>query len=257
MADQGFLSRMANALMGAAETGAEAYGSASKPMAPQHAKMMASALADFTPVIGDIKSGIEGVQAAREGDWIGAGLGALGALPVVPNMAGMIKGPLGRIPETGAETRNLAEMLKRAGEKAGHVVSHEGSAISPSQYVTFSKAGNEAGGMTRQVRLSNHADKYPELASGVRTSVDPSTDVSFEQAVNWLGREGFPTSLSKRYENIPTWEQFYAARRSPKVEPQVLLDRLKWKWKNDPKFGGGTEPTMDTVFRDYADVIVK
>lgn len=94
-----WLKKMAQMLKGAAETGAEAYGSASSPMAPEHAKIMANVLADMTPGVGDIKSGVEGVQAAREGDWIGAGMGALGALPFIPAMGGIIK-QAGNLPKS-------------------------------------------------------------------------------------------------------------------------------------------------------------
>jgi hypothetical protein len=59
---------------------------------PERVRGALSMLADVTPVVGDVKSGVEGVQAAREGDWLGAGLGGLGMLPFVPNMAGSIKG---------------------------------------------------------------------------------------------------------------------------------------------------------------------
>lgn len=160
---------------------------------------------------------------------------------------GMIKTPVGRIPETGTETRGLAEMLKRAGARAGYAVSHEGSGVSPSQYVTFRKSWDEADDITRQVRLSNHADKYPELASGVRTSVDPSTEVSFEQAVNWLAREGFPTSLSKKYSNVPTWEQYYSAKRAMDNTPAIRLQKLQDAWRNQPKATRGPYPTLDAV----------
>jgi hypothetical protein len=51
---------------------------------PERTQMALSGLLDVTPVVGDIKSGYEGVQAARQGDMVGAGLGALGALPFVP-----------------------------------------------------------------------------------------------------------------------------------------------------------------------------
>lgn len=61
------------------------------PEVPRDApKQLAGLLADFTPVVGDVKSAYDGYQAAREGDYLVAGLGALGALPLVPNMAGVI-----------------------------------------------------------------------------------------------------------------------------------------------------------------------
>lgn len=174
-------------------------------------------------------------------------LSGLGMLPFVPAMGGMIKTPVGRIPETGEETRKLSEMLKRAGERAGYSVSHERSAVSPSQYVTFRKASDETGDMTRQVRLSNHADKYPELATGTRISVDPVTEVSFEQAVNWLGREGYPTNLSAKYKEIPTWEQFYEARRIADQSQEIRLQKLQAAWLNQPKAVRGPRPTLDDI----------
>src|SRR5574343_467387 len=57
------------------------------PEVPRDApKQLAGLLADFTPVVGDVKSAYDGYQAAKQGDYLGAGLGALGALPLVPNM---------------------------------------------------------------------------------------------------------------------------------------------------------------------------
>ena len=84
--------KLGDLLSGAAETGANAYAGASQPYTTEQANTIGGLLADFTPVLGDIKSGYEGVQAAKQGDWLGAGLGALGALPLVPNMAGIMKG---------------------------------------------------------------------------------------------------------------------------------------------------------------------
>jgi len=82
----GRLSSLLDSIYGAASTGAEAYGAANSPMAPQHAAGLLGTIADLTPVVGDVKSAYEGVQAAREGDWAGAGLGLLGALPFVPGI---------------------------------------------------------------------------------------------------------------------------------------------------------------------------
>ncbi|MBK6906470.1 MAG: hypothetical protein IPH08_04950 [Rhodocyclaceae bacterium] len=59
-------------------------------MLVENPKTLAGLIADFTPVVGDVKSAYDGVQSAREGDWLGAGLGALGALPFVPAMGGVI-----------------------------------------------------------------------------------------------------------------------------------------------------------------------
>jgi hypothetical protein len=166
---------------------------------------------------------------------------------VLDGQAGMIKTPVGRIPESSADTRMLADMLQRAGEKSGYVVQRSDSAISPSRYVSFTKAGDDIGETTRQVRISNHIDKYPELANGVRTSVDPATEVSFEQAVNWLGREGFPTHLSARYKDVPTWEKYYANASAARETEQAKLDGLLSAWRNLPKATRGASPTLDDV----------
>jgi len=167
---------------------------------------------------------------------MGGGM-AIGKAPA--GSLGMNVTSKGRIPETGVDTRKLADMLERAGVKGGYEIAREGSAVSPSQYITFRNPADELA--TRQVRISNHADKYPELASGVRTSVDPATEVSFEQAVNWLAKEGYPTTLSKKYKNIPSWEQHYsqqqAARDANKL--QGLIDA----WRNEPKATRGPIPT--------------
>jgi hypothetical protein len=164
-----------------------------------------------------------------------------------PAAVGMIRTQVGRIPETASETRMLADLLQRAGEKAGYVVRRNDSAISPSRYVSFTKAGDEIGDTTRQVRISNHIDKYPELADGIRTSIDPTTAVSFEQAVNWLGREGFPTNLSARYKDVPSWEQYYANQSAARASEQSRLDGLLGAWRNLPKATRGDMPTLDDV----------
>lgn len=83
--------RLGSLLGDAASSGAQAYGSANGPLAPEHASTLGGLLMDFSP-LGDAKSAYDGVQSAREGDYLGAGLGALGALPMVPNLAGMFIG---------------------------------------------------------------------------------------------------------------------------------------------------------------------
>lgn len=167
--------------------------------------------------------------------------GLLGAIP----MAAMLKTPVGRIAENAADSSSLADMLQRAGENAGYVVTRSNSAISPSKYVSFTKAGDDLRETTRQVRISNHADKYPELSDGIRTSSDPETGVSFEQSVNWLAREGFPTRLSTRYKDIPSWEQYYENKRIADEQPDKKLAGLLSWWRNQPKSSRGNPPTIE------------
>lgn len=181
------------------------------------------------------------LAAAAKG--VAAKGGLLGAIP----MAGMLKTRVGRIAENAADSSSLADMLQRAGENAGYVVTRSDSAISPSKYVSFTKAGDDLRETTRQVRISNHADKYPELADGIRTSSDPETGVSFEQSVNWLASEGFPTRLSTRYKDIPSWEQYYENKRIADAQPDKKLDRLLSWWSNQPKSSRGNPPTIEDV----------
>lgn len=81
--------RLGSLLSDSASTGAQAYASANGPPAPEHAMTLGGLLADFTPVVGDVKSAYDGIQSARQGDYLGAALGGLGALPVIPNIATM------------------------------------------------------------------------------------------------------------------------------------------------------------------------
>lgn len=199
------------------------------------------------PVVGDLLSGGLAAYDAAKGDYGSAAINAVGLLPFIPSLGGMIKTPVGRIAETARDSNTLADLLQRAGEKAGYVVNRSDSSISPSRYVSFAKAGDEAGDTTRQVRISNHADKYPELSNGIRTSSDPDTGISFEQSVNWLGREGFPTSLSTRYQAIPTWEQKIVEDMKLRNSKNGKLNGLISAWRNMPKATRGDIPTMNDV----------
>lgn len=76
---------------------------------------MPGLIADFTPIVGDAKSVYDGVQSARQGDYLGAGLGALGALPFVPAMGGILKG-----------NDLKAEVLRQAKEGWGKAIGETG-----------------------------------------------------------------------------------------------------------------------------------
>jgi len=141
--------------------------------------------------------------------------------------------PVGRIPKNYTESKKLAEMLERAGNKAGYEITREGSKISPSQYVTFQKLDDDFNIIdSRQVRLSNHEDKYPNLSPigadtlNTRFSVDPSSSShgTYEQSVLWLEKMGFPTSLSSKYKNF----KYEAKPLSAKDRGLIFDDRLGW-----------------------------
>ncbi len=106
----GRLRGLLDSIYGAASTGAEAYGSASSPMSAEHSGLLGGLLMDMSP-LGDAKSAYDGVQSAREGDWLGAGLGGLGALPMVPNLAGWTVHKMGDIKIIENPTREMAKNL--------------------------------------------------------------------------------------------------------------------------------------------------
>jgi hypothetical protein len=56
--------------------------------------MSAGDVARSLPITGDVMSGVDAVQSARQGDWTGAGLNALGLLPFIPAMGSI------RLPST-------------------------------------------------------------------------------------------------------------------------------------------------------------
>lgn len=57
---------------------------------PDRVKTARNTLLDFTPVVGDVKSAYDGLEAFKQKDYLGAGLSALGALPFIPAMGGVL-----------------------------------------------------------------------------------------------------------------------------------------------------------------------
>ena len=58
---------------------------------PAQSMEAAKGMLGFTPVVGDILSGYDAIQAARQGNYGEAALNAIGLLPFVPSMAGVTK----------------------------------------------------------------------------------------------------------------------------------------------------------------------
>lgn len=65
-----------------------------KPITDQGPSAMdvASFINSFLPVTGDIQSAAEGYQAFKDKDYVGASLGALGVLPIIPNTTQFVRG---------------------------------------------------------------------------------------------------------------------------------------------------------------------
>ena len=66
-------------------------GELNRELTPERLKEAALLGMDFTPVVGDIKSGYEAVDAAKQGNYGEAALNAAGLLPFVPSLGGMIR----------------------------------------------------------------------------------------------------------------------------------------------------------------------
>jgi hypothetical protein len=114
--------------------------------------------------------------------------------------------------------------------------------------LTFNKYGADetTPELTRQIRISNHQDKYPELApmGGIRYSSDPSTENTFENAVNWLAKEGFPTKLSTRYKDIA---ELQPASNMSNLTNDGKLTKLQSSWRNLPKASRGDMPVIQDI----------
>lgn len=59
----------------------------------------------LSPVLGDIQAGVEAYRSAQEGDWSNAGLNAIGMLPFVPALGGILAGK-------SAKTADLVKLAR-------------------------------------------------------------------------------------------------------------------------------------------------
>jgi hypothetical protein len=136
--------------------------------------------------------GLLGKEALRQ---MNEGTGLLGKVAIDPRI-NMIETKYGKIPENYKDVDSLAKQLESAALKEGYNVLYDKSKVSPSSYITISKSGTPE----QQIRISNHADKYPESAptgdGSKRFSIDPSTQNTFEESVDWLNSKGYPLDLS-------------------------------------------------------------
>jgi hypothetical protein len=150
----------------------------------------------FTPIVGDVMSGYDAIQAARQGNYGEAALNAIGLLPFVPSMAGVFVGK-------GARTWNqsmndLAQQMEKQGasaeqiwEKTGNFKGPEGSwrqeiSDAAAKFRTnfnasaASKANNYKGGLEGPIGgMYEHPElykAYPELLRTDRMSVTKLPD---------------------------------------------------------------------------------
>lgn len=111
----------------------------SQPMTPEERmKGGASAL----PVIGDAISAYDAYQSAKQGDYIGAALNGIGALPLIPALAGITR------------TKNVIKNIENINEL--------------NKWMNGSKVVNESGApLTVYHGTSSDFDKFDPLRSGI------------------------------------------------------------------------------------------
>jgi hypothetical protein len=135
--------------------------------------------------------GLLGKEALRQ---MNEGTGLLGLITPNPRQY-MIETKYGKIPENWEDVEFLSKQIEDAALKQGYNVVSDKSQVSPSQYITIGKEGLPE----QQIRISNHLDKYPELAptseGSKRFSIDPSSGNTYEESIDWLNQQGYPLEL--------------------------------------------------------------
>lgn len=131
---------------------------------------MASIGLDMAPGIGDIKSGIEGIQAMTKGDSLGAVLGGLGALPVVPGFAGIFAGAKAKTADLAKLAR--AEDMFKAGAPREAIWNETGWWQGPDQQWRFEIPDNEARYNLAGVHLGENFSSSDWNNSGLNKRVE-------------------------------------------------------------------------------------
>lgn len=163
---------------------------------PEQAAEIGKTALGFTPVVGDVMSGYDAIQAARQGNYGEAALNAIGLLPFIPSMAGVF---VGKGAKTWNQTLNdLAQQMEKQGaapeqiwEKTGNFRGPEGnwrqeiSDAAAKFRANFdaslaSKANNYKSGIEGPIGgMYEHADlykAYPELLRTDRMTVTKLPD---------------------------------------------------------------------------------
>jgi len=229
----------------------------------EQASDVAKTALGFTPVVGDIMSGYDAVQAARQGNYGEAALNAIGLLPFVPSLAGVF---VGRGSKTWNQTMNdLARQMETQGANAEQIWEKTGNFRSPDgnwrQEVSDaaakfrtnfdasapSKANNYVGKIEGPIGgMYTHPElyaAYPDLLRTDRMMVLKQPD--------WL-----PDSVqSGSYARNPSGSKGVTEIRA-KTEPRALdstTHELQHAIQEREKFQGGGFPldAGEEAFRQY------
>lgn len=155
----------------------------------------AGLVGEFAGLTGPMVAAAKAPQLAR-------GLLQMGENAMVPQtlnkQAGMIKTPLGQIPETASDVKKLSARFGRLLDDAGVQYSYDKSNLSPARYFTFDKPASplhtaqdieKYGAEAYKVRISDHKNVH-----GADYSVDPHTGATFEEMLQSVKNLGVPIS---------------------------------------------------------------
>ncbi len=205
-------------------------------VSPQTAMTIGGLLADFTPVVGDVKSAYDGIQSARQGDYLGAALGGLGALPLMPNLAGMF---IGKGAKTwDAVNASRAMDMEKAGIDPRKIWSETGNWKGPDGHwrqeipdnKSFYRGSKAAGGSKSGDLYLNQPlyDAYPGMANYRIQEFDGiggSTDGRMNMTVG-IGGKGTSTAAHEMQHNIQNVEG-WASGGSPTAELSMAANSAR------------------------------
>lgn len=164
---------------------------------PEVAADAAKTALGFTPVIGDVMSGYDAVQAARQGNYGEAALNAVGLLPFVPSMAGIF---VGKGSKTWNKAMNdLAQDLEKRGVPPEKIWETTGNFRSPD-------------GQWRQ--------EIPDAAAKFRTNFDASAPSKANQY-----RGGIEGPLGGMYTHPDLYAAYPELLRTDRM---MVMKQPKW-----------------------------
>lgn len=155
--------------------------------------------ASALPVVGDAISLYDGVQAIRNGDYVGGGLGLLGALPLIPGLAGYTKYARRTQSPDDLFNGNIYAMFARAdngiGSKLDDLAQYGPGkwAASDNNAVDIKDLQKD---LMREIRRKGLHNEYGTTAASLVREANPS------DIVNSAGFWDNPALVSEVYERV-------------------------------------------------------
>lgn len=136
--------------------------------------------ASALPVIGDAISGYDAYQSAKQGDYLGAALNAVGLLPMIPGLAGIIK------KNGGTNISEIEDYFNSIGIK--HSISERNNSIQLNKIIVPENSRNTGIGTDAMNKLVDFAD-----SNGKMLTLTPSSDFggNKNRLIDFYKRFGF------------------------------------------------------------------